>query len=77
MKTVTFVSHYMNLRMNIRLSIQKYDLLMANKYYYPIELYRIDADRFHHGLEPKIFSPGQLKRLSSFLSGTEYWDNIL
>lgn len=77
MITVTFISHYFKIELNIRLSQTKYDVLMNNKFYYPMELYRIDVDRVKHGFQPHIFSPAQINKLKNYLSGSEYWDKIM
>ena len=77
MKNVTFVSHYNKEEMNIRLSDEKYEQLMNNKHYEPMELYLLDADRVAYGKEPKILSKGQIKRLNNALVRTEYWDKIM
>ncbi len=77
MKTVTFASHYNNEEMNIRLTDEKYDELMNNSRYEPMELYRLDADRVAYGQEPRILSKAQVKRLENALTGTEYWDKIV
>ena len=76
MKTITFVSHYNKEEMNIRLSDEKYDMLMNNKHYEPMELYLLDADRVAYGKEPQIFSASQIKRRKKALIGTEYFDKI-
>ncbi len=77
MKTVTFVSHYNKEEMNIRLTDEKYDKLMNNSRYEPMELYRLDADRVAYDEEPQILSKAQIKRLNKSLLGTEYWDKIV
>lgn len=76
MKNVTFVSHYNKEEMNIRLTDEKYEQLMNNKGYEPMELYLLDADRVAYGKEPQIFSASQIKRLNKALIGTEYWGKI-
>ena len=77
MKTVTFISHYFRHETNIRLSDDKYNSLMHNSAYEPIELYLLDANRVSYGISPIIFSVGQIKRLHRELLGTEYWDKII
>ena len=77
MKTITFVSHYNKLEMNIRISDEKAEQLFNNKNYSPIELYARDCSRVVNGQEPEYFSKGQLNKLNNYHPGIDYWDEIL
>lgn len=77
MKTITFVSHYNNLEKNVRLSDEKAEKLMNNKWYSPLELFNLDADRVAAGEAPRYFSKGQIKALVGFFSGIDYWEDII
>lgn len=77
MKTVTFVSHYFQTELKIRLTDGKYNSLMSNKHSTPLELYLLDDYRVLYGKQPKYFSSGQIKKLQRALTGIEYWDNII
>ena len=77
MKTITFISHYNNIRVNIRLSDDKADALLNNKSGYSIiELYNTDCDRMASGYLPSHFSKSQIRRLESSLTGTDYFDAV-
>ena len=77
MKTITFISHYNAINVNVRLSDDKADALFNNKYgYTPIELYNTDYDRMHAGYSPLYFSKNQIKRLESHMIGEDYYDKI-
>lgn len=77
MKTITFISHYNAINVNVRLSDDKADALFNNKYgYTPIELYNTDYDRMYAGYSPIYFSKNQIKRLESHMIGEDYYDKI-
>lgn len=77
MKTITFSSHHLGTKLNIRLSDDKFIQLTKNKYYQPFELYIKDCDRVNEGYEPEIFSIGQINKLNSFLSCSgDTWKTI-
>lgn len=77
MKTITFISHYNNIRVNIRLSDDKANEVLNNKYgYSAVELYTTDCDRIAAGYLPLYFSKSQIHRLNSSLLGTDYFDAV-
>ena len=77
MKTITFISHYNDVRYNFRLTDEKADALLNNKSgYSAIELYNIDCDRIAAGYQPLYFSKSQVSRLESSLLGTDYFDAV-
>lgn len=73
MKTITFINHHDGTELNIRLTNEKADKLLNNKYYDPSELYHHDHERILCGEEPQILSKGQVKKLDNDLHGIEYW----
>lgn len=77
MKTITFVSHYNNLEKNVRLSDEKAEKLMNNKWHSPLELFNLDADRVAAGEAPQYFSKGQIKALEGYIPGIDYWETII
>lgn len=77
MKTITFISHYNSIRVNVRLTDEKADALINNKAGYSIiDLYNTDCDRMASGYLPIYFSKSQVRRLESSLLGTDYFDAI-
>lgn len=77
MKTITFISHYNDVRYNVRLTDEKADALLNNKSGYSvIELYNTDCDRIAAGYQPLYFSNSQVRRLESSLLGTDYFDAV-
>ena len=77
MKTITFISHYNDVRYNVRLTDEKADALLNNKSGYSvIELYNTDCDRISAGYQPLYFSKSQVSRLESSLLGTDYFDAV-
>ena len=76
-KTITFISHYNTIRVNVKLSDDKADAVLNNKYgYSAIELYATDCDRMAAGYLPQYFSKSQIHRLNSSLLGTDYFDAV-
>ena len=77
MKTITFISHYNSIRVNVRLTDEKADALINNKAGYSvIDLYNTDCDRMASGYLPIYFSKSQVRRLESSLLGTDYFDAV-
>ena len=77
MKTITFISHYNDVRYNVRLTDEKADALLNNKSgYSAIELYNTDCDRIASGYLPLYFSKSLVRRLESSLLGTDYFDAV-
>lgn len=77
MKTITFISHYNDVRYNVRLTDEKADALLNNKSGYSvIELYNTDCDRIAAGYRPLYFSKSLVRRLDSSLLGTDYFDAV-
>lgn len=77
MKTVTFISHFCSKDKHLRLSDDKYNMLLENEYYSPMELYLKDVDRFLYGITPIIFSQSQIMRLNKGVICLDYWDKIV
>lgn len=78
MKTITFVSHYNKLEIDIRISDEKAEKLFGNKNEYrPIDLYEMDILRLNNDVDPKYFSKGQIKKLISYHLGIDFWDDII
>ena len=77
MKTITFISHYNSIRVNVRLTDEKADALINNKAGYSvIDLYNTDCDRMASGYLPIYFSKSQVRRLESSLLRTDYFDAV-
>ena len=77
MKTITFISHYNDVRYNVRLTDENADALLNNKSGYSvIELYNTDCDRIAAGYQPLYFSKSLVRRLESSLLGTDYFDAV-
>ncbi len=77
MKTITFISHYNSIRVNVRLTDGIADALLNNiSGCSVIELYNTDCDRMAAGYLPIYFSKSQVRRLESSLLGTDYFDAV-
>lgn len=74
MKTITFISHYNAIRVNVRLSDEKAESLLNNKWYSAIKLYNKDCQRVFAGQQPLYLSKSQLRRLT--LPGIDYFDAV-
>ena len=73
MKTITFISHHNNIRVNIRLNDQKAEKVLNDD---PIDLYITDCNRINAGFEPRYFSKYQIRKLDSSISIFDYYSNI-
>lgn len=73
MKTITFISHYNAIRVNIRLNDDKAEKVINDD---PIDLYISDCNRINAGYEPRYFSKYQISKLNSSISKFDYYSNI-
>lgn len=69
MKKVYFETRYSHRRIEIRLSDEKFEMLITHKTYSPYDFYIHDMDAYSCEEKTWIFSPYQLRRLKNFQVG--------
>ena len=76
MKKITLISHYLGLRLSLRVSDKTYEILRQAKD--PMEKINYDRERIIYGYEPQLLSKWQHRKIATFFvkDSIEYFELV-